>query len=81
MRLPTPSQDTMGTATLGIVTASRAGVSSHSVTTIAAARVGSPTRMIRARFLIISTRHTGTPSDKLVKTRKFSFTTITTCSM
>ena len=69
MTLPTPSQDTMGTATVGIVIASRPGVSSHSVNTIAATKVGSPTITSRARFLISRIRQNGTPSDKPARTR------------
>jgi hypothetical protein len=60
----------MVTATLGIVTASRAGDSSHNVNAVAAAKIGNPTSTISAIFLTNNTRHKGTPSAKVFMTRK-----------
>jgi hypothetical protein len=59
----------MGTATVGIVMARRAGVSSHSVKATAATMLGSPTITSRARFLINRIRHIGTPARTAVSTR------------
>ncbi|CNK66978.1 Uncharacterised protein [Mycobacterium tuberculosis] len=67
--MPIPSQDTIGTATVGIVMPRRAGVSSANVNATAVANVGSPTITSSARFLITKIRRSGTPSASACRTR------------
>ncbi|CNH46960.1 Uncharacterised protein [Mycobacterium tuberculosis] len=67
--LPTPSHDTTGTATLGIVSPKSAGVCFHSVNATATAKVGTPTITSRVRFFSNSTRQNGAPCDSPLATR------------